>query len=116
MAFAGRRFGWFTLVTIVAMLASLWRARRGRTRGAAPLRTAKLDPWVLSHAVAGQPAEFIVVMAEQADLSHAERLRTKLEKGRFVRDALVRQSAGGPRPRSSAGCERAASNTSRSTS
>ena len=49
---------------------------------------AKIDPWVLSHTVAGQPAEFIVVMAEQADLSPAERLTSKLEKGRFVRDAL----------------------------
>ena len=34
------------------------------------------------------PTEFIVVLADQADLSAAKSLGTKAEKGRFVRDAL----------------------------
>lgn len=48
----------------------------------------KIDPWVLDRAIGGQPAEFIVVLAEQADLSPAALLTDKLAKTRFVRDAL----------------------------
>ena len=87
MAFEGHRFSLPALVASVAMLAAsvALAADEPDPRSDA---IAKIDPWVLSHTVAGQPAEFIVVMAEQADLSPAERLTTKLEKGRFVRDAL----------------------------
>ncbi|HEX8650191.1 MAG TPA: S8 family serine peptidase [Pyrinomonadaceae bacterium] len=48
----------------------------------------KIAPWVLEHTAAGQEAEFLVVLGDQADLSGASRLRTKQEKGRFVRDTL----------------------------
>jgi hypothetical protein len=48
----------------------------------------KIDPWVFERAVGGQQAEFIVVLAEQADLSPAALLTDKLAKTRFVRDAL----------------------------
>ena len=36
----------------------------------------------------GKQAEFLVVLADQADLSGAEALATKQEKGRYVRDVL----------------------------
>lgn len=48
----------------------------------------KVAPWVLERTANGATAEFLVVMNEQADLSGAEALKTKREKGRFVRDAL----------------------------
>ena len=48
----------------------------------------KIAPWVLERTAGGAQAEFLVVMNEQADLSGARNLRTKQEKGRFVRDAL----------------------------
>ena len=87
MAFEGRRLSLSALVALVAMLAASAALAAGEPDARNDAR-AKLDPWVLSHTVSGQPAEFIVVMAEQADLSPAERLTTRLEKGRFVRDAL----------------------------
>jgi serine protease AprX len=45
---------------------------------------AKIDPWVLEQTVAKGQAEFLVVLADQADLSAAEKLRTKEEKGWYV--------------------------------
>ncbi|HEY6120468.1 MAG TPA: S8 family serine peptidase [Pyrinomonadaceae bacterium] len=48
----------------------------------------KIAPWVLAHTDAKQDAEFLVVLADQADLSGAASLQTKEEKGRFVYSAL----------------------------
>ena len=52
------------------------------------LALSKIAPWVLQHTADGKEAEFLVVLTDQADLSGAERLTTKQEKGRYVRDAL----------------------------
>ncbi|MDQ3199484.1 MAG: hypothetical protein M3Q46_09945 [Verrucomicrobiota bacterium] len=57
---------------------------------AAALR--KIAPWVTEHTAGGKQAEFMVVLADQADLSGAAALSTKSEKGRFVRDALWNKS------------------------
>ena len=48
----------------------------------------KIAPWVMEHTANGQEAEFFVVLADQADLSAAETLPTKVEKGRFVYQTL----------------------------
>jgi len=48
----------------------------------------KVDPWVLEAAAQG-PAEFILMLSEQADLSAASRLDTKLEKGTYVYEQLT---------------------------
>jgi serine protease AprX len=48
----------------------------------------KVDPWVLETAAKG-PTEFIVFLEEQADLSPAKNLSTKLEKGEFVYKRLT---------------------------
>jgi len=45
---------------------------------------AKIAPWVFAHTLNDQQAEFLVVLNQQADLSGAEALRTKQEKGRYV--------------------------------
>src|SRR5216110_979912 len=50
--------------------------------------SAKIAPWVVEQTANGHRAEFIVVLADQADLSGAAMLRAKIDKGRFVRDAL----------------------------
>jgi serine protease AprX len=52
----------------------------------------KIAPWVLQHTADGKQAEFLVVLADQADLSGAEALTTKQEKGRYVYDALSNKS------------------------
>jgi subtilisin family serine protease len=48
----------------------------------------KIQPWLLEHATGNQETEFLVVLRDQADLTSASRLTSKLAKGRFVRDAL----------------------------
>lgn len=58
---------------------------------AAPSRSVgadKIAPWVLEQTANGKQAEFLIVLAEQSDLTGAKALRTKSEKGRYVRDAL----------------------------
>lgn len=55
---------------------------------AAPDPTGKISPWTLARTADGAQAEFLVVMAEQADLSAAQALPTKAAKGRFVYDTL----------------------------
>ena len=52
----------------------------------------KIAPWVTEHTADGKQAEFMVVLADQADLSGAAALSAKTEKGRFVRDALLNKS------------------------
>ena len=58
----------------------------------------KIAPWVIQHTAGGKQAEFMVVLADQANLSGASLLATKAEKGRFVRDALwnKKQATQGP--------------------
>jgi subtilisin family serine protease len=51
----------------------------------------KLTPWVMAKTEAGE-AEFLVVMADQADLSPARALATKAAKGRFVYDTLFQKA------------------------
>ena len=52
----------------------------------------KIAPWVFEHTANGQRAEFIIVLTDQADLSGAAALTTKMEKGRYVYDALRNKS------------------------
>ncbi len=52
----------------------------------------KIAPWVTEHTSQGQEAEFMVVLADQADLSGASLMHAKTEKGHFVRDALWNKS------------------------
>lgn len=56
---------------------------------AAPAPPAKVAPWVLQRTEGGATAEFLVVLSEQADLSGAAALPTKLEKGLFVTERLL---------------------------
>ena len=65
-------------------------SQSGTPEQAAALR--KIAPWVTQHTAGGQQAEFMVILADQADLSGAAALSTKSEKGRFVRDTLLNKS------------------------
>ena len=46
----------------------------------------------MEHTANGQQAEFFVVLADQADLSQADSLQTKAEKGRYVYNTLLNKS------------------------
>ncbi len=52
----------------------------------------KIALWVMEHTANGQKAEFLVVLADQADLSGAASLPTKVEKGRFVYQTLLEKA------------------------
>ncbi len=54
-----------------------------------PSVLSKIDPRVLAQTANGGQAEFLVVLADQADLSGAAALPTKLEKGRYVFHTLL---------------------------
>ena len=49
----------------------------------------KLSPWVLQKTAGGEETEFLVVLEDQADLSGADSLETKAEKGRYVFETLL---------------------------
>ena len=65
-----------------------------------PNALSKIAPWVLDHTVGGQQAEYLVVLSDQADFSGAAALRTKQEKGRYVRDVLWSKGSKHPRTHS----------------
>ena len=58
----------------------------------------KIDPNVLAQTAGGGQADFLVLLTDQADLSGAALLPTKIEKGRYVFHALLAeaQSTQGP--------------------
>jgi serine protease AprX len=58
--------------------ASVWQATGWQT---------KVDPWVLQTSAQGE-TEFLIFLAEQADVSGATNLPTRLEKGRYVLERL----------------------------
>ena len=79
---------------VAAVLAAVGSSRAvNATSG--PQQTAalrKIAPWVTQHTADGKQAEFMVVLADQAELAGAAALSTKAEKGRFVHDALLSKS------------------------
>src|SRR5438128_12144130 len=87
----GRRI-FFSFLLIAAALAGLAAisSSRATDQAGSPNQndSAKIAPWVVEQTANGRRAEFIVVLADQADLSGAAMLRGKIDKGRFVRDAL----------------------------
>src|SRR5689334_872518 len=84
----------FLVASAIAALAAIGSSR-ATSQGSSVERTAnttKIAPWVMEHTANGQQAEFLVVLADQADFSGAAALSTKSEKGRFVHDALWNKS------------------------
>ncbi|MGH9765797.1 MAG: S8 family serine peptidase [Blastocatellia bacterium] len=53
----------------------------------------KLSPWLLQKTANGEEAEFLVVLENQADLSGADSLETKEEKGRYVFETLLARAS-----------------------
>ncbi|MFN0087575.1 MAG: S8 family serine peptidase [Blastocatellia bacterium] len=60
----------------------------GLSRQARERAMKKLSMWVMEKTAEGKEVEFLVILGPQADLSGAEALETKEEKGRYVFDAL----------------------------
>jgi subtilisin family serine protease len=81
------------LIAAVGAVASL-RASQGvaASMRATAMGNPKIAPWVMQHTANGQQAEFFVLLADQADLSHADALQTKAQKGQYVYNTLLNKS------------------------
>jgi serine protease AprX len=82
----------FSLAAALAALAAISSSRATNQADSPVVAADKIAPWVMEHTANAQQAEFIVVLADQADLRGAAALRTKAEKGRFVHDTLWNKS------------------------
>src|SRR4051794_25378335 len=89
-----RIFASLILCCAGAVLAIASLAMDGPRRRAPANETAmaKVAPWLAERLTDTQPIDFVIVLNEQADLSGADRLKTKPEKSRYVRDALWEMS------------------------
>src|SRR6266576_3615382 len=86
-----RRIFFSCLLTAAALAGlAVIRSSRATDQAGSPNQSdsVKIAPWVVEHTAKGHRAEFIVVLADQADLSGAAMLRARIDKGRFVREAL----------------------------
>src|SRR6516162_9562838 len=86
-----------SLFFVAAVAAAIGAVASSRTsgQGESPNQSVaaqKIAPWVTEHTANGQQAEFFVVLADQADLTPAAALGTKVEKGRFVYGALLNKA------------------------
>ncbi|MDQ6655914.1 MAG: S8 family serine peptidase, partial [Verrucomicrobiota bacterium] len=94
--FARRALSSFLLCAAVAAVIGAVTSSRAvsasRTRDQDATAVAKIAPWVLEQTANGKEAEFLIILSEQADLSGADALPTKDEKGRYVRDVLWKQA------------------------
>jgi len=88
-----RRFllGTFLMVLLAGLVSLSWSAQTGGANG-------KIAARVLSETANGGSTEALVVLTQQADLSPAYTMKTKLEKGTFVFNTLraVASSTQGP--------------------
>ncbi len=74
---------------ILVLVLPLFTSRQAGSIAAAPDWQEKVDPWILNTS-ASRPTEFLVYLSEQADLSLADQLPTKLEKATYVYQTLSR--------------------------
>jgi len=90
----------FVVSAAIVAVAAIGSSRAtGQRIGGNPINVAnKIAPWVVAQTANGQQADFIVVLADQADLRPAAALAARSEKGRFVRDALWAKSQAKQRP------------------
>src|SRR6266513_2475093 len=75
----------FTGALIVGLYAITLPSPAGQASASA---MSKIAPWVVNHTAGGAQAEYLVVLADQANLSGAAALSTKQQRGRYVRDVL----------------------------
>jgi len=94
-----RKLAWLLLPLSLLLALVLAQAPRSSAQAIERLdSTPKIDRWVLNHTAANQEAEFLVVLAERADLSQANRLVTRAAKGRYVYETLFAHAQRTQRP------------------
>src|SRR5215471_15511090 len=83
----------FTVLTVVSVHSNDLQRQAPSTDA-----LAKIDSWVLAEAAAKGQVEFLVILADQADLSPADSLETKEEKGQFVYHTLYNKAQDTQKP------------------
>lgn len=89
------------VLTVLILVASMFASSHSSASGlqqSGRLTSAKIAPWVLERTVDRKEAEFLVILADQADLSAAEKLQTKEEKGWYVYNTLYEKAQATQRP------------------
>ena len=83
---------------MLVLAAGQWPPAARLAAAAPPDRPSKVAAWVIEQTAAGATAEFLVVLAEQADLSGAAGISDRRARGRYVYDRLWRtaQATQGP--------------------
>src|SRR5207248_9684321 len=90
----------FLMAAVLALVGAIGSSRAiGQGRPPVSASSAsKIAPWVMDHTANGQQAEFLVVLADQADISGAASLQTKAEKGRYVFNTLLSKAQNTQQP------------------
>ena len=88
----------FFILSVLLLAAVVVVARAAAVARATETWMAKADAILLAETTNGASAEFLVVLAEQADLSQAERIGGKTARGRYVYDAMTTAAARGQAP------------------
>jgi len=84
-------FGWRGMLRVgLAMAAGAALLASGASAQEQEAAALKIHPWVIENTRAGAQAEYFVVLKQQADLSAAEQLKSKLSKGQFVYQTLFK--------------------------
>ena len=88
----------FAIVILVASIFASAHSSAAGLQQSNRLASPKIAAWVLEHTADGKQAEFLVVLADQADLSAAEKLQTKEEKGWYVYRTLYEKAQATQQP------------------
>lgn len=81
------------LLGVLLVLALAWLPLAAASQATPPRWQLKVDPAVLLPALQGQQTEFLIHLAEQADLDAVASLPTKSQKGRYVYQTLSAHAA-----------------------
>ena len=94
-----KKFAWWLLPLSLLLAILLAQAPRSaaQTTDRAEANP-KIARWVLDHTAANQQAEILVVLADRADVSEADRLTSKAAKGRYVYETLFAHAQQTQRP------------------
>jgi serine protease AprX len=94
-----KKTAWLLLPLSIWLALLLAQAPRGAAQPADRAEAnPKIDRWIIDHTTNSQPAEFLVVLADRADLSGANRSTARAAKGRLVYETLFAHAQRTQRP------------------
>jgi subtilisin family serine protease len=96
---AMKKIAWLLLPLSVMLAVLLAQTPRGIAQEAdRALNSPKIDRWIIDQTAGDQLVEFLIVLADRADLREVDRLTTKAAKGRYVYETLLAHAQRTQRP------------------